>query len=311
MNFYTNEEVGSALSPQTAIDALRDAYLELARGDAAVQVRSRIAIPAAKFSSMSAMLGGASVAAVKMYTTLNGQFSFFIALISLDDGRLLAMMEADALTRLRTAATTALAAQHLARPASRSIGIFGSGVQASAHAEMLIPRFPIEDALIRSSNVESAERFAADLRQRFNVRVSVASAEEAAGSDIVVLATRASTPVIQGEWLSPGSFVAAIGATRPDQREMDDETISRSAEIVVDWLEQTPAESGDLALVQPALLAARNITDLCDVVEAGLARQDDCAGIVVYKAVGMALQDAAIANLVHLTLGKKATSTAS
>lgn len=303
MNFYTNEEVRSALSAQSAIDALRDAYLELARGNAAVQVRSRIAIPTAKFSTMSAMLGSANIAAVKMYTTLNGQFSFFIALMSLDDGRLLAMMAADALTRFRTAATTALAAQHLARPASKSIGVFGSGVQASAHAEMLISRFPIEDALIRSNDVESAERLAADLRQRFNVRVSLASAEEAAGSDIVVLATRSSTPVIQGKWLKPGSFIAAIGATRPDQREMDDETISRSANIVVDWLEQTPAESGDLALVPPALLAARKITDLCAVVEAGLVRRDDCGGIVVYKAVGMALQDAAIANLVHLKLG--------
>jgi ornithine cyclodeaminase/alanine dehydrogenase-like protein (mu-crystallin family) len=302
MNFYTNEEVRSALSAQSAIDALRDAYLELARGNAAVQVRSRIAIPTAKFSTMSAMLGSANIAAVKMYTTLNGQFSFFIALMSLDDGRLLAMMEADALTRFRTAATTALAAQQLARPASKSVGVFGSGVQASAHAEMLISWFPIEDALIRSNNVESAERLAADLRQRFNVRVSLASAEEAAGSDIVVLATRSSTPVIQGKWLKPGSFIAAIGATRPDQREMDDETISRCADIVVDWLEQTPAESGDLALVPPALLAARKITDLCAVVEAGLVRRDDCRGIVVYKAVGMALQDAAIANLVHLTL---------
>jgi ornithine cyclodeaminase/alanine dehydrogenase-like protein (mu-crystallin family) len=303
MNFYTNEEVRSALSAQSAIDALRDAYLELVRGNAAVQVRSRIAIPTAKFSTMSAMLGSANIAAVKMYTTLNGQFSFFIALMSLDDGRLLAMMQADALTRFRTAATTALAAQHLARPASKTIGVFGSGVQASAHAEMLISRFPIEDALIRSNHVESAERLAADLRQRFNVCVSLATAEETAGSDIVVLATRSSTPVIHGKWLKPGSFIAAIGATRPDQREMDDETISRSADIVVDWLEQTPAESGDLALVPPALLADRKITDLCAVVEAGLVRRDDCAGIVVYKAVGMALQDAAIANLVHLTLG--------
>ncbi|QIE27132.1 Alanine dehydrogenase (plasmid) [Caballeronia sp. SBC1] len=305
MNFYTNEEVRSALSAQSAIDALRDAYLELAHGDAAVQVRSRIAIPTAKFSTMSAMLGSANIAAVKMYTTLDGQFSFFVALMSLDDGRLLAMMEADALTRFRTAATTALAAQHLARPASKSIGIFGSGVQASAHAEMLISRFAIEDALIRSNDIESAERLAVDLRQRFNVRVSLASAEEAAGSDIVVLATRSSTPVMRGMWLKPGSFIAAIGATRPDQREMDDETISRSTDIVVDWLVQTPAESGDLALAPPTLLATKKITDLCAVIEAGMVRRDDCADIVVYKAVGMALQDAAIANLVHLTLGKR------
>jgi ornithine cyclodeaminase len=86
MNYYTNDQIGEVLDVSTAMEAVRAAYVELHDNEAAVQVRSRIALPHAKFSTMGAMLSSAGVAAVKIYTTLNGQFRFFIALLSLDDG---------------------------------------------------------------------------------------------------------------------------------------------------------------------------------------------------------------------------------
>ncbi len=89
MNYYTNQQIDEQLDTASASEAIRCAYLEWHRGDSAVQVRSRIALPEAKFSSMSAMLSGARIAAVKMYTTLGAQFRFFIALLSIYDGALL------------------------------------------------------------------------------------------------------------------------------------------------------------------------------------------------------------------------------
>jgi len=105
MKIFTNDQIAAVLDVRLASDAIRDAYLDLQNGTAAVQPRARIGLSDVKFSAMSAMLGLAKVAAIKMYTTIDGQFRFYIALFSLVDGGLLAMLEGDAITGVRTAAT--------------------------------------------------------------------------------------------------------------------------------------------------------------------------------------------------------------
>src|SRR5260370_39776516 len=96
----------------------------------------------------------------------------------------------------------------------------------------------------------------------------VVDADKAANADIVVLATRASEPVIRGEWLRPGAFVASIGATRPDQREIDDASLFAASRIVVDWTQQTPFETRDLLHPPRALIESRSIVDLSSVIGA-------------------------------------------
>ncbi|SEE92985.1 ornithine cyclodeaminase [Burkholderia sp. WP9] len=299
---YSNTQIAAVLSGSDALTAMRAAHEAIYRGNAAVQARSRIALTDAKFSTMSAILATERVAAVKLYTTLAGQFRFYIALMSLDDGRMLALMEGDELTRLRTAATTVLAATHLARANSRWLGVAGCGVQARAHVELFIESFGLEQVSVFAPDTDEATAYAQSLRERFGINAHAASAEHAASADIVVLATRASTPVIHGVSLQPGSFVASIGATRPDQREMDDACIERATEVVVDWTGQALAESGDFLLLHPAVLASKKVADLADVVGSGRRRALDCLGVVVYKAVGNALQDAAIAALAYARL---------
>jgi ornithine cyclodeaminase len=308
MNYYDNHQVAQHLDMASASEAIRTAYLEMQAGAAAVQIRSRIALPAAKFSTMAAMLWSARIAAVKMYTTLDGQFRFYIALFSLDDGALLAMLEGDSITRFRTAATTALAAHYLARPSSRTLGVFGSGVQASAHAEALAQRFEFREASIRSHDAATAQALAERLQTQYGIAATLADAPQTASADVVVLATRASEPLIRGEWLSPGAFVASIGATRPDQRELDDASLERAGQIVVDWSVQTPLETGDLVLPPRDLLARKPLTDLADIIAADTRRSSDLSDpsdahdIVLYKAVGIGLQDAAIAHLAYTRL---------
>jgi ornithine cyclodeaminase len=300
MEHITNQQIAAVLTGAEAFAALRDAYLDLHHGRAAIQPRSRIAVPDAKFSTMAALLATHRVAVVKMYTTLDGQFRFHLAVLSLDDGRMLALMEGDELTRVRTAATTALAAAHLARPDSRTLGIVGSGVQARAHADALIDlRDGLSEVWVHSPNPENADAFAASLTARHGVHARAVTAEHAASADIVVLATRASTPVIQGAWLREGAFLASVGATRPEQREMDDACIARADTVVVDWIHQTPVESGDFTLLAPAICAGKTLIDLADVIAAGTTRAAGDTGIVVYKAVGNALQDAAVAALAY------------
>ena len=121
-------------------------------------------------------------------------------------------------------------------------------------------------------------------------------------ADIVVLATRASEPVIRGEWLRPGAFVASIGATRPDQREIDDASLLAASRIVVDWTQQTPFETGDLLRPSRALIESRTMVDLSSVIGADEHRARDATDIVIYKAVGIALQDAAVAYMAYTRL---------
>ncbi|MFM0433757.1 ornithine cyclodeaminase family protein [Paraburkholderia aspalathi] len=299
---YSNAQIAAVLSGRDALTAMRAAHEAMYRGDAAVQPRSRIALTNAKFSTMSAMLATERVAAVKMYTTLDGNFRFYIALMSLDDGRMLTLMEGDELTRFRTAATTVLAATHLARANSRRLGVAGCGVQARAHVDLFIETFQLEQVSVYAPDADEATAYAESLHERFGIHAHATSAEHAASADIVVLATRASTPVIHGASLQPGAFVASIGATRPDQREMDDACIERATEVVADWTGQALAESGDFLLLEPAVLAGKTVADLSGIVGSGRQRALDCNGIVVYKAVGNALQDAAIAALAYARL---------
>ncbi|MDR7009350.1 ornithine cyclodeaminase family protein [Paraburkholderia strydomiana] len=302
MKLFNNQEIAAHLDVSSASEAIRAAYLDLASGAAAIQPRARIGLGDVKFSAMSSMLGSARTAAIKMYTTIDGQFRFYIGLFSLIDGAFVAMFEGDAITGIRTAATTALAAQHLARAGSRSLGLFGSGLQARAHAEAFAERDGLREVLIHSHDGKSASALSDILRRQFDLDARVVEPEEAAGADIVVLATRASEPVIKGEWLRPGSFIASIGATRPEQREIDDASLSAASRIVVDWMQQTPYETGDLLRPPRALIESKPMVDLSSVIGANEYRNANAADIVIYKAVGIALQDAAVAWLAYTRL---------
>ncbi len=302
MKTYTNAQVAGCLDIPSSVEAIRRAYLEMANGGASVQPRARIGLADLKFSAMSAMLGSARLAASKLYTTIDGRFRFYIALFSLDDGELVALLEGDSITGLRTSATTLLAAEHLARPGSASLGLFGSGIQARAHALAFAARPGLRELRIHSPDEAGARALADEIAAGHGIGTRVVEAREAAAADIVVLATRASEPVLRGDWLRPGAFVASIGATRPDQREIDDASLQRASRLVVDWTRQTPLETGDLLLPPRELVERRPLVDLSTVIAAGERRAGDAEDIVIYKAVGIALQDAAVACLAYTRL---------
>lgn len=302
MKTFSNAQVAGVLDVPSVVEAIRAAYREMASGAAAVQPRARIGLDNVKFSAMSAMLGSQRIAASKLYTTIDGRFRFYVALLSLDDGELIALLEGDAITGFRTSATTLLAAAHLARPDSRTLGLFGSGIQARAHALAFASRPNLRKVRIHSHDVSGAQALASDIERDHGLAAEVTDARSAASSDLVVLATRASTPVIRGAWLSEGAFVASIGATRTDHREVDDASLRRASRIVVDWTGQTPHETGDLCMPAQAWLASSALIDLSTVISADEHRSAGATDIVIYKAVGIALQDAAVAHLAYLRL---------
>ncbi len=202
-------------------------------------------------------------------------------------GRPIAVIEANALTALRTAAASAVAAQALARPDAAVLALLGSGVLARSHAALLRRVRPIREVRVWSRDPANVRRCADEIGAR-----ACSSAEQAVrGADLVCTVSNASEPILRGEWLKPGSFVAAVGAPRPDLRELDD--LAMSHPVVADQREAAEKESGDVILS-----GARVYAELGEILS-GKIEVPPAGGSVIFKSLGLAVEDAAAARLVH------------
>lgn len=299
MQHITDDMIDAAVSPLEAQQVLLEAFRSFGHGQAAMQERIRTEAEGVKLSTLGAVIPEQKVAGAKVYTTIKGQFTFVIVLFSTVDGRALATFDAGAITRLRTAACTMIAARHLARPASRQMALFGAGVQGRAHAVQMAQTYDLDE--IRVCDPFAGPGLAAELQRLCGRPVRLCGADEAvAGADIVVTASRSTTPLFTGDQLKAGCFVAAIGSSLPHTRELDDRALERAACIAVEWKPQTLREAGDLVLARPGLVSEDKLVELGALVTgAAPGRQDDEA-ITLYKSVGVGLEDVALAGLAWL-----------
>jgi len=298
MLHITDAMIDAVLGPADARQALLEALASFGAGRGAMQERVRTEAGGVKISTMGAVLPDQGFAGAKVYTTIKGQFDFVILLFSAESGRPLASLEANAITRLRTAASSVIAARHLARPDARRLAVFGAGVQGRAHALQFAQAFPLQE--IRLVDPYAAPDTAAQVEAACGVRVRMADAAAAVdNADIVVTASRSTTPLFDGASLAPGTFVAAIGSSLPTTRELDDTALRRAARIVLDWAPQTLREAGDLMQAGPGCLAPEKLADLADVVAGRKPGRADPGEITIYKAVGVGLQDVALAGLAY------------
>jgi len=206
------------------------------------------------------------------------------------DGQPLAAMDGRLITEMRTAAVSAAVTKHLASQESRVLALLGSGVQAHSHLDALSRVRSFSEVRIWSRNAEHAERFARDRGV-----TAVASPEAAVrGADVVVTATAAREPILQGAWLKQGAHVNAVGSSRPDWRELDDEAMRNT--VVVDSREAAEREAGDV------LLAGATIYAEAGEIFAG-TRVATPERTTVFKSVGLACEDIAAARLVVDALG--------
>ena len=205
-----------------------------------------------------------------------------IVLFKPGTGEPLATLDGRLITEMRTAAVSAAATKSLARADARVLALLGSGVQARSHLDAIRLVRPLAAIPVRAPR--NASRFAGAR--------PCASAEEAVrGADIVVVATSSMTPVLRGEWLSPGAHVNAVGACRPDWRELDD-VVMRRARLFVDSRDAALRESGDVILSKAPIAA-----ELGELF-AGKARRESPDEITLFKSLGLAVEDVAAALLV-------------
>jgi ornithine cyclodeaminase len=308
MRLITEAEVAAVLDPDSAVAALRAAFAQHGRGQAQVLARHRATATregaSLAISAMGAILDAddelPAVLGTKVYSARNGKYNFLVSLFSADTGTALATLEANEFTRLRTAAASAVAADLLALPDARTLAVFGAGIQARAHAEALCRVRRFERILVCARS--GAQALARELGEKLNLAArAVDAAEAAAEGDVIATATRSATPLFDGALVKPGAFVAAVGSSTPAARELDDALLGRAAQVVVEWRTAAQQEAGDIVQAAPGVIAPERLVELGELVNAPRPRGP--LDIVVYKSVGIGLEDVALARLVAHRLG--------
>jgi len=283
--------VQARLRYRDLIPAIADALAALSSDKVVQPVRAVLPVAPHKgfFAVMPAYAGALGAKLVTFYPQNVGipTHHAVIVLFKAETGEPFAMMDGRLITEMRTAAASAVATQRLARAGGDAsvLAILGSGVQAKSHLAAL--RHVRSFKEVRVWSPRNAPAFA----QRHGVKAVATAAEAVRGADVVVVAVSATTPVLRGRWLSPGTHVNAIGATRPDWRELDDDLVT-TARVFVDSREAALRESGDV-------IAARSEVTEIGAVVAGTdpGRRDD-QEITLFKSVGVAVEDVTAAALV-------------
>jgi ornithine cyclodeaminase/alanine dehydrogenase-like protein (mu-crystallin family) len=210
-----------------------------------------------------------------------------IVLFRPDTGEPLAVMDGRLITEMRTAAVSAAVTRHVAPADGGVLALLGSGVQAKAHLEALSYVRRFEEIRVWSPTPDHAQRFAAE----HGARAAVDAESAVRGADVVVTATAAQQPVLKGAWLKHGAHVNAVGAPRPNWRELDDDAM-HAGTLIVDSREAVLLESGDVIHSKASIYAEAG-----EILSGAKPRPAE--GITVFKSVGLAVEDIAAAKLVY------------
>ena len=290
--FLNEEQVRQHLRIEDLIPTMEKALIDFSSGKVTQPVRSVIKVdPPGGFYGMMPALSpeGLGQKIVTFYPPNAGKgIPTHMALIVLNDpqtGAPLAVMDGRLITEMRTPAVSAAATKLLASKDAKVLAILGSGVQAQSHTEALRLVRNFEEVRVWSPTREHAEKFAKE------IGANATSAEEAVrGADVVVTATNSKTPVLHGAWLKAGCHVNAVGACRPDWRELDDEVMSNV--VFVDSREAAMKESGDVILS-----GAKIYAELGEALAGKVPQRTN--ETTLFKSLGMAVEDIAAGMLVY------------
>jgi ornithine cyclodeaminase len=309
---FVNERGVHDLLPMAAcVELMRDALTTFARGDAVLPLRSMVSLPdrSGILGLMPGYLGKPRSFGLKVVSVMPGNHGTpydshqgVVMLFGLEHGEPLAILDATAITAIRTAAASAAATDALARPDAGVLALIGSGAQARTHLTAMRAVRKLRAVRVWSRSRANAERFAHEEAPALGLPIGVADSVEDAvrGADVICTTTSSKEPVLRGAWLAPGAHVNAVGACFAAMRELDSEAVRRSR-LFTDCRESCENESGDFLIARDE----GSITDdhlLGEIGEVFLGKkpgrlsQED---ITLYKSLGIALEDLAAAHFIH------------
>jgi len=290
--FLDEEQVREVLTYDELIPAIRQALMDFSAGHVVQPLRTVMSVTqhAGWFAVMPAVYG--EVMGAKMVTFYPGNaergkhtHQAVIQLFRANTGEPLAIIDGRLITVMRTAAVSAVAVDLLSRRDAKVLGILGSGVQARSHVQALSRVRKFEEIRVWSRNEANARRFAEEVGARGT------SAEEAvSGADVVLTLTSSADPVLFGRWLKKDAMVCAVGAVTPNRRELDDEAM-RGA-VVVESREAASREPGDILMAKAQIAA-----EVGELLHGTVLDRGDRP--VIFKSVGIAIEDIASAKLVY------------
>lgn len=305
-------EVASILTMKDAIDVVEQSFRDLAEGNADMPLRPtiRVSQPPGLINVMPAYLGKMRALGMKLVSSyLENPVKFGIPTVQAtilycdsESGQLLAIMDGGYITAVRTGAASGVATKYLARPNSRIIGLLGSGIQAETQLQAVCAVREIKRAQVFSPTPAHRKSFAERMSGKLGIEIIPVDhpAEAVKGCDIVIAASSAKTPIVSGDWLSPGTHINAIGSHAANTRELDESTIKRS-KVVVDSMEAALREGGDILIpIADGVIGQDHIYgELGELVigrKPGRTTNDE---ITLFKSHGLAIEDVSTAKLVY------------
>ena len=311
MLILSETDVRQLLSMDDLIQSMESALAEFSSGRTQQPLRTVLEIGPghALFGVMPAFMPASGALGTKLVTVFGtnaalGLPSHLATILLMDSttGELLSVMDGRYITEARTAAVSAVSVRLLAREDAGVLAILGSGVQARSHLRAFSHVRALRDVRVWSPSEIRRRGFADEMHRAIAVPISpVATAREAVdGADLVVLATAAREPILRSEWIADGAHIAAVGACRPDQREMETGLIKR-ARVFVDSRTGALAEAGDLVLpIREGAIDASHIAgELGQLAAGAVAGRQSPGDVTLFKSLGMAVEDVAAAHLAY------------
>jgi ornithine cyclodeaminase len=306
MLFLDREEVERLLPMGECIEVMAGALAALARGEALQPLRQAHWLPDRR-GLLGVMPGalwddGGEVLGLKVITVFPGNHARgeeshlgSVLLFEADLGKPVALLDAAAVTAIRTAAVSALATRLLAREDAGDLALLGASVQAKTHLAALREVRPLRRVRVWSRRPETARRFA----EEQGVEAIDTAREAVEGADLICTVTSSREPVLEGAWIAPGAHVNAVGACSPAARELDTEAIRR-ARLFVDRRESALAEAGDLLIpMKEGSVGEDHIAgELGDLLLGRLQGRRSPEEITVFESLGLAVEDLAAARYV-------------
>src|SRR5215471_6797295 len=298
---FINEEQVRSLAPMPdVIDALDQAFRHQAEGKAHNNSRSRLRMPGSTLHIMAAAIPG--YFGYKAYTSAAGGARFLFFLFQAGTTDLLSIMEADSLGQIRTGAATGLATRLMSNDKASEATLFGAGWQAQSQLLAIDTVRRLKHVHVVNRKKDRRGEFIRKMQPLIKAELLGAeSAEDAVrSSQIVTTMTSSREPVLKGEWLLPGTHINAAGGNMLLRRELDDETVLRASRIVVDSVDQARIEAGEfVSVIETGRRHWEDFIELRDVVAAQKSGRASADEITLFKSLGLALEDVAIAKLVY------------
>jgi len=305
----TEKDVRELLTMHDAIAAVEEVMRRQGSGQAIVHPRHRLELPDKGFLHYMA---GADVTAglvgMKLYTSVRGALRFLVPLYRSTTGELLALIEAEHLSTMRTGAASGVATKFMARENAQTLGLIGTGLQARGQIIAVAAVRNLTNVRVYSRNAERRAQFADEMEAKLEIPITPVDSAEAAvhNADIIVTATTSNKPVVEGAWIAAGTHINAIGANFPQKRELDNAAVRRASRIVVDFIEQAEMEAGDLIQAFAAEAASwDSVHELSEVIVGKFPGRDNETEVTLFKSSGIAIWDVAVAAKVYeLALGQ-------